>query len=277
MDIFSQAVDRRIDLGTHTLHAVVNGKGSPAVVFDGGLGMHCNEYRALQDRIAPATTVVVYNRAGYGFSGAGPLPRDSRREVEELRAMLLKLKIAPPYILVGHSIGGLNNLVFADLHPDEVAGMVLLDPPPLPFILGEEYAELASMADRMTDEWQGIANSGLDSDNEEERSNAEFYQMIASEHREMFNLSAKQVSNIVSFANMPLVVIASGVPNPMFGELADSFQKFWAKESEAISGMSNRGQFIYAETSSHRLHTDVEALVAEKILTTLTLVKAMLH
>lgn len=277
MSVGSQPEDRTINLGSHSLHVVVVGTGSPAVVFDGGIGAHCDEYRELQDRIAATTTVVTYDRAGYGSSEIGPLPRDSRSEVEELRTLLAKLKVPPPYILVGHSLGGLNIQVFAGLHPEEVAGMVLLDPPPSRFILGEEYRELASMAAQMTEEWQGIADCDLSSENEEDKANAEFFQMIASEHREMFNSSAKQASRIASFDSIPLVVVASGVPNPMFGDVAESYQIFWAKESEALVAKSSQGQFVFAETSSHRLHDDVEDLLADKIQSMVSTLKSLGH
>lgn len=255
-----------VDLGSHSLHAVVAGSGPPAVVFDGGMGTRCEEYRELQERIARTATVVAYDRAGYGSSEVGPLPRDSRREVEELRALLSELEIPRPYILVGHSLGGLNAQVYAELYPQDVAGMVLLDPPPLPFILGKEFAQLASMADRMTEEWQGLADGGLRSDDREERANAEFFSMLASEHREMFDRSAEQVSSISSFGSIPLVVVASGIPNPMFGEASEDFQKFWAAESEALAAKSTRGEFVFAATSGHRLHVEAEELVAERIL-----------
>jgi pimeloyl-ACP methyl ester carboxylesterase len=251
-------------LGSHSLHAVVAGRGSPAVVFDGGIGTRCEEYRDLQDRIAATTTVVTYDRAGYGSSEAGPLPRDSRSEVEELRTLLAELRIPRPYVLVGHSLGGLNAEVYAVLHPEEVAGMVLLDPPPLGFVLGEEYTELGLIAARMTDEWQGIADRNLRSENEEERAEARFFQMLASEHREMFSSSAQQASSS-SFGSIPLVVVASGVPNPMFGDLAESYQQYWAAQSEALSGKSSRGRFVLAESSTHRLHVDAADLVAESV------------
>ncbi len=266
LDSGDEPADRTINLGSHSLHAVVAGTGSPAVVFDGGIGARCEEYRELQDRVAATTAVVTYDRAGYGASEVGPLPRDSHSEVEELRTLLARLKIPPPYILVGHSLGGLNVQVYARFHPEEVAGMVLLDPPPLQFILGEKYPELASMAAQMTDEWQGVADSGLRSGNEEEKANAEFFQMLASEHREMFDGSAQQASSIVSFGDIPLVVVASGVPNPIFGDVAQSYQEFWAAQSEALAAKSSSGKFVFAEKSTHRLHDDAEDLVADIIL-----------
>lgn len=261
-----ELADRTINVGLHSLHAVIAGKGSPAVVFDGGIGASCEEYRELHDRIAETTTVVIYDHAGYGSSEVGPLPRDSRSEVEELRILLTELNIPHPFILVGHSLGGLNVEVYASLYPEEVAGMVLLDPPPLSFILGEEYTELASMAAKMTDEWQGIADSGLRSENLEEKTEAEFFQMLASEHREMFSSSAQQASSIDSFDGIPMVVIASGVPNPMFGNVAEPYQQYWAAQSKVLSTKSSRGQFVFAETSTHRLHEDAADLVTDSVL-----------
>lgn len=258
--------DRVVSVGSHSLHAVVVGEGAPAVVFDGGIAAPCGEYRELQDRIASTTTVVTYDRAGYGPSEAGPLPRDSRTEVDELRALLSGLGVPGPYVLVGHSLGGLNVEVYADLHPDEVAGMVLLDPPPLSFILQEDYTELASLATRMTEEWQGIADRGARSESEQERAQASFFRMLASEHREMFGASAQQAGSIRSFGNIPLVVAASGVPNPAFGEGAEAYQQYWAAQSRALAAKSSRGQFVFAEASTHRLHVDAADLVTDSIL-----------
>jgi pimeloyl-ACP methyl ester carboxylesterase len=255
-----------INLGSHSLHAVVTGTGSPSVVFDGGIGARCEEYRQLQDTISATTTVVTYDRAGYGPSEVGPQPRDSRTEVEELRAMLAELNVPRPYIFVGHSLGGLNVEVYAGLHPEEVAGMVLLDPPPLSFILGIEYTELASIAAQITEEWQAIADRGLHSENQAQRAEAEFFQMLASEHRAMFNSSSQQATSIDSFGAIPLVVIASGVPNPMFGDVAERYQRYWAEQSEALSTKSSQGRFIFAEASTHRLHEDALDLVSDIVL-----------
>lgn len=262
----NDSTERMVDVGSHSLHAVVAGKGAPPVVFESGIGARSEEYRQLQERIAATTTTVVYDRAGYGASEVGPLPRDSRTEVEELRTLLAALDIDGPYVLVGHSLGGLNAEVYADLHPEEVAGMVLLDPPPLGFIRGEDYPELISMAAQMTEEWQGIADAGLESENAADRAEAGFFQMLASEHREMFGASADEASSVTSFGDTPLVVVASGVPNPAFGEIADEYQRYWAAESEALSAKSTRGRFVLAEDSSHMLHAETLDLVVDIVL-----------
>jgi pimeloyl-ACP methyl ester carboxylesterase len=261
--------DRMVDIGTHRLHTVVIGEGSPAVVIDGGIGEQCGGYRALQDRIASSTTVVTYDRAGYGSSEAGPLPRDSGTAADELRALLTELNIPGPYVLVGHSLGGLNVEVYANRYPNDVAGMVLLDPPPLSFVLGRDFATLMSMAEQMTVEWQAIADRGADSEDAQERAEAVFFRMLASEHREMFDTSARLAEGIETFGDIPLVVIAAGVPNPMFGEDAVAYQKYWIEQSRVLSAKSRRGEFVLAKESTHQLHIDAANLVAERVLSVL--------
>ena len=109
------AAERFADLGTHRLRAIVAGEGTPAVVIEAGVGAGAGEYAALQEGLAVRTMVIAYDRAGYGGSGEGPLPRGAEREAEELKRMLEALGIPGPYLLVGHSLGGLNAQVFADL------------------------------------------------------------------------------------------------------------------------------------------------------------------
>ena len=119
--------EQMIDLGSHRLQVLREGSGTPTVVIDTGLGDHLDKLKALQERIAQVTLVMTYNRAGYGKSEAGPLPRDSGREAGELKDLLEKAAVPGPYVLVGHSLGALNMQVFASKYPDEVAGVVLLD------------------------------------------------------------------------------------------------------------------------------------------------------
>jgi pimeloyl-ACP methyl ester carboxylesterase len=264
-----EPVERMVDIGAHRLHAVVAGEGLPVVVVDGGVGAGSEEYRPLQDRIAGETTVVTYDRAGYGSSEAGPLPRDSGTEADELRALLAELGVPRPYVLVGHSLGGLNVQVYAGRYPDEVAGMILLDPPPLGWLLGEGYADLLMLAEQMTDEWQEVADRGLDSADVQERTEAVFFETLASEHREMLGTSARLAAGIRAFGDTPLLVIASGVPNPLFGTEAAGYQQYWINQSRALVAKSSRGKLILAEDSTHRLHTEAADLVVESILSVL--------
>jgi hypothetical protein len=144
--------------------------------------------------------------------------------------------------------------------------MALLDPPPLSFILGNDYSDMRLMAEKMTAEWQGIADSAAQSDDPGDKAQAVFFRMIASEHRELFGVSARMVDSISGFGDIPLVVLASGKPNSAFGEIAGEFQSYWIEQSRALSEKSSNGKFILAEESSHLLYLDVPELVAESIL-----------
>lgn len=117
-----------IDVGGFRLHVKCDGAGAPTVVFDAALGGSSISWAWVQPEIARTNRTCVYDRAGYGWSDAGPFPRTAGRMAEELRTLLLRLGIAPPLVLVGHSFGGLIMRIFAARHRDDVAGLVLVDP-----------------------------------------------------------------------------------------------------------------------------------------------------
>jgi pimeloyl-ACP methyl ester carboxylesterase len=270
----AQPSDSLISIGTHRLQIHREGKGTPAVVIDAGITDQLDKLRPLQDRLAQATSVITYNRAGYGKSEPGPLPRGGAREADELKALLDKASVPGPYVLVGHSLGAVNVMLFASRHPKDVAGIVLLDPPPLSFILGRDYKELGAMAERMTAEWEAIADSAAKSADPGDKARSAFFRAIASEHREMFGETARLAGGIATFGDIPLVVMAAGKANPAFGPIAEEYQKYWIEQSRALSAKSTKGKFIIAEQSSHYLYLDVPELVAENTLSVVDEVRA---
>ncbi|HSL23113.1 MAG TPA: alpha/beta hydrolase [Vicinamibacterales bacterium] len=119
---------RLIDVGGHRLHLQCAGSGGPAVIFDAALGGSSLSWVFVQAGVARFTTACAYDRAGFGWSDRGPLPRTAGRIVLELRQLLSGARVEPPYILVGHSFGGLTARLYTRRYPAEVAGLVLLDP-----------------------------------------------------------------------------------------------------------------------------------------------------
>ena len=103
------------------------GRGSPTVVFDSGWEDWAPVWAFVQPQVAKATRACAYDRAGAGFSTAGPLPRTSVRIAGELRSALTRAGIKGPYILVGHAFGSDNVRTFAELYMDQVAGVVLVE------------------------------------------------------------------------------------------------------------------------------------------------------
>jgi pimeloyl-ACP methyl ester carboxylesterase len=116
-----------IDVGTHRLHFHCSGRGVPAVIFDAALGGSSLSWTLVHPATASFTTACVYDRAGFGWSEAGPLPRTVGRIAAELYQLLLRSHTPPPYVLVGHSFGGLTIRTFASRHPHLVAGLVFVD------------------------------------------------------------------------------------------------------------------------------------------------------
>jgi pimeloyl-ACP methyl ester carboxylesterase len=98
-----------------------------AVVFENGSRETLDTWERVLPDLPRDLTIFAYNRPGYGRSDATSTPRDGRTIVEELRRLLQRSDVRPPYVLVGHSLGGLYMQLFARAHPDEVAGVVLVD------------------------------------------------------------------------------------------------------------------------------------------------------
>src|SRR5262249_24111949 len=129
----------RVDVGGYKLEMVCSGQGSPTVVFEAGSGADWTTWSyvmpglmlrpsALTHLRAPdGVQYCAYSRAGNGTSERSPYPRDSATIVRELHTLLTRARIAGPYILVAHSIGGLYVRLYAYTYPHDVVGMVLVD------------------------------------------------------------------------------------------------------------------------------------------------------
>ncbi len=110
-----------------SLHVYCSGEGSPTVVLEAGASMPSVTWAPVQERVAVQTRVCSYDRAGMGWSYRTRGPADAETVARRLRGALDAVGERPPYVLAGHSMGGAYSLVFADLYPDDLAGMVLID------------------------------------------------------------------------------------------------------------------------------------------------------
>lgn len=124
---------QRIDIGIgngkgHHLNLYCIGSGTPTVLFESGLADWGFSWSLVQAQIATLTRACVYDRAGLGYSDAAYRASTSSNMVDDLHHLLHAAHLAPPYLLVGHSLGGLNVRLYADRFRDEIAGMVLVDP-----------------------------------------------------------------------------------------------------------------------------------------------------
>jgi alpha/beta hydrolase family protein len=156
----------RADIGGYELAYQCDGSGAPTVILEAGYGASgLDTWPDTMQRLAPTTRVCTYDRAGIGISSSRPSsvprPLNGDAEAEELHGMLQKIGVGPPYVLVGHSYGGMVVRTFEGRYPDEVAGIVLIDAssePEIPiyerlhagaWIDGEDKVDIHSMVGRL--------------------------------------------------------------------------------------------------------------------------------
>jgi pimeloyl-ACP methyl ester carboxylesterase len=117
-----------IDVGGHRLHIYCMGEGSTTIILDHLGDGNSVEWALVQPELAKTTRACAYDRAGFGWSEPGPLPRTAGRAANELHAALEKAGIDGPYLLVGHSYGADVMRLFANQYPQDTAALVLVDP-----------------------------------------------------------------------------------------------------------------------------------------------------
>ena len=118
---------RLVCVGKHNLHLHCKGQGGPTLVLEAGMAGWSQDWAFVRDGLAQAGQVCTYDRAGYGWSDAPATSRNGMDAVNDLRCALGSAGIAPPYLLLGHSFGGLLAAMHARAYPNEVAGLALID------------------------------------------------------------------------------------------------------------------------------------------------------
>jgi len=282
----STARDRRaypvpgklVDLEGYKMHIDCTGQGSPAVILDSGLGDSYLSYHKVQPQIAQFARVCSYDRAGIGYSDSSSQPRTSRVMAEELHALLRAAGIAPPYILVGHSLGGYTVRLYASLYRNEVTGMVLIDashpdqenrfPPELKNMEGTWLREAEFLAYTMP---FGIPRLLALCDDEPAQRAAECNWHTAREavaELKAFPESAAQAAATSSLGDIPLAVLSHDPDKPsaeLPPDLAKPTNDAWEKMQGELSHLSTRGTRTIAKNSAHYIQIDRPDVVIEAI------------
>ncbi len=232
---------QKVDAGGHSLGMLVGGGGTPAVVFEGGAGTGMISWSSVQGDVAKFARTVSYDRAGVGQSELGPKPRSAKQIALELHAALLKAGINPPYVLVGHSLGGVFVRVFADLYPKDVAGLVLIDPSQEGF---DDWASTHKIAQPKDDQAQlNLASQGT--------------------RDEIAELKT-------SYAQARVAKVPSGVPVILMTAMQDDSmpaeaRKAWAEKHEEWIAKIPGGKHIIVEKSGHFIQGERPQLVIDAI------------
>ncbi|HEX9989243.1 MAG TPA: alpha/beta hydrolase [Chloroflexia bacterium] len=239
------ASDGLVDVGGHKLYYSCRGTGSPTIIMEAGLATTSRTWSPLLPDLEKTTRVCVYDRANLGLSERGPNPRTSAQVVKELHALLTNAKIPAPYVLVGHSQGGLHVQLYARTYQSEIAGIVLVDG--VPPDIDERYEAVLAPA-------QAQQRRDIISQNPEGAT------------YEDTHLSALQVRAAASLPNVPMLVLTHGktLQHPA-GWPVEAVEKAWREGQETLAKSTTQGRLIVADQSGHFIHTDQPDLVISSI------------
>lgn len=283
--------------GGRRLNLYCIGHGSPTVLFEAGLGDQIRAWALVQPAIAKATRACAYDRAGLGFSDPSGRPGTPANAVDDLQRLLVAASIKPPYILVGHSLGGMYAQLFADRHRSEVAGMVLVDP--VSFDQGRRYFALdPSMTTQsrdfvafLHDECIPAARNGYAGKPAlfkqcvggpdphfsaafnraflANHSTASYMRAAWSEWANVFTVSSDQVRAAqCSYGDMPLVVL-SRAPFPRSPNetqaMRDAKNYLWVELHDDIAALSTRGVNEIIPGAGHYIQIEQPQVVIRAI------------
>lgn len=263
--------------GGRQIHLICEGRGSPAVILDYGAGgAQKRDWAGLAGLIAESanTQVCTYDRAGRGISDPGALPRDANAVVKDLDEALTAANIAPPYVLVGHSLGSYHVRQFANTHFDKMAGMVLVDPSGdaqmdrfaavVPTMVEEQKKASAAQAAlqcipklrvSMVKRSDPLAVKCQSND-------LAVIEATTSEIEAMPVLSTNELfASRRSYGAMPLIVLTRGdydrgMPASMTAEDRSAMKQVWEAMHDEMTALSSAGQRRTIEGAGHYIQRD---------------------
>jgi pimeloyl-ACP methyl ester carboxylesterase len=260
----SEDFSRSVDIGGRTLHMTCKGKGRPTVVMESGVTRSGDDWAAVQALIAPSVRACTYDRAGLGRSDPRPaLPCTIQDMVDDLRALLTGADLPGPYILVGHSLGGLITRLYAGQHPEDVVGMVLVDT-----IASDAFERwLEQLPQASPDEPVGI--TGL-------------RQWVTQTHLPVESLAwpigDEQAEAVGDLGDIPLVVLTPREPVlsrgfGITGEPAARLDRLDYEMQQELAALTPNGSLIFVDDCGHLMQLDQPQAVADAILSVVTQVR----
>ena len=271
---------RLVVVNGRRMHLVCTGAGEPPVILEAPQTGVSALWIPVQNGVAAFAQVCSYDRAGFGFSDPGPVPRASAEIAAELRALLSSASIKPPYILAGASAGGFHIRVYAGMYPDDVAGLVLVDSshpdqaqklhlpedPTAQYKKWEPFFPLGH--------WLGIMKFGLRKENRpasfspaewsevlDARNTVNSYRTLLREG-EAWADSARQVRESAGMGAKPLLVL-TGARDADAGLRAS-----WVNGLQAdLMRLSSKGRQTVLENSGHGIMLDAPNDVVEGVRT----------
>ncbi len=277
-----------VDVGGHRMHLHCTGSGSPTVILEPGQGGASSDFGWVAPTVARDSTVCVYDRAGRGWSDPADGPQDAARIAADLHTLLERAQVPGPYVLAGHSFGGLYVQTFAATYPDQVAGLVLLDstaPKPGPAL--PTRTDSYSILGRISAVFSAVAHLGAGrliaqaSDDTlpppfggESRANASTAPYLASWIEEFVaaNTSMQQAAALTDLDDKPLVVVTADTGNAAGWEQAqDRMATLSTNSSHRVAKDTTHASLLYDEAdsgaASQAIHDVIESVRTSNPLT----------
>jgi len=278
------APGQMVDIGGYKLHMLSQGSGGPTVVMEAGAGSFSVVWSQMAPELSKNSRVITYDRAGLGWSEVSPKARTADNIVAELHKMLVNAGVKPPYVLVGHSMGGIYVRMFAHKYPKEVAGMVLVDPGDerLPVVAGPEVAkginESAAAGAAYCKQQEkkcatgqlAIKLSSVPLDNQLDEETAKEYQALQAAEPWLWatigqeaiaadtDWAQARADNITSVGNIPLIVLVSDQLVELTLNVATNQEAntVWRELQLQQVTESPQGQYEIARSSGHVIQLD---------------------
>lgn len=262
-----------IDIGGRRLHILCKGEGEgPVVIFEAGLSQWTADstYGPAQTLIAPTSKACTYDRAGLGWSDPAPGPRTHGAMVEDLHRLLAAADIPPPYILVGHSMGGLIARLYVQTYPGEVAGVVLADASSeanfRPEAAASRAAALAEIDAALANATPGQPVVALPAGTPADVVMAftpEILRAVRGEHEAVGRAAADLIPSGAygDLGATPLAVVRRGRTETPVSEL----DIWWRTAQEALPALSSDSVLIVAENSGHVIPYDEPRVIADAV------------
>jgi pimeloyl-ACP methyl ester carboxylesterase len=236
----SYEINALID-GRH-LYGFLSGEGEPTVILDAGLGGTCDDWVNIQPAIASFTRVFSYDRAGMGKSEKAPIPRTCIEIVHDLKNLLSAANQHPPYILVAHSWSGINARWYANQYPEEIAGLILIDP-----VHENKYEQFEKIlsAGRAIRMWEFVRDPSKNDENIDRMA------------------SIAQVQSTKRLYDFPLIVLTRATDNDEMNSIEISLQTEFLKLSTVSRQYFSKFNDHYIQNSEPQLVIDSIRQVVE--------------
>ena len=278
---------QRVDIGGQRLHLHCTGEGDPTVLFEAGLNEFSVQWTLVQGEVAKFARACAYDRAGLGWSDAGPQPRSGTAIVKELHALLDRLGVKRPLVLVGHSFGGLLARQYIHARPGEVIGLVLVDATHEDYL--ERIPQVRPLLARAADQFRSLAwmeriglmalspesipGRGLSGETlaryRAVLATTGFFEAAAAETSAFeANLAASRSNPLPALGDLPLAVLSRGRADPLPGLSETDNRRFedeWGKLQAELPKLSRRSRTVTATASGHDIHLTQPELVVEAV------------